>query len=109
MSLIDTNLASGTNSDTELNQILFVDSTINVLVYGATFTNLTASVIEVDIIFNDGSDRLLQTLKIPGGVGRFVNPSCLTSLTLSSGQALKLQSTTNNSFNYKVNGAERTL
>lgn len=108
MANIDKNLASGTNNTTTLNSILTVGSGRNVTIYGCIFTNLTANIITVSVYLNDGTDRLLDTVKIPGGSGVAFDVRRMKGVTLDANEIVKIQSTSTNSFNYKINGSERS-
>ena len=110
MAVTDINLGSGQISDTTLNTIYTVTSTVarGASLYSLVLTNTTANIITVDIYLNDGTDRLFKTVKIPAGSGNALNVKGIPGVTLSQNQIVKLQASSSDAFNYKLNGSQRT-
>lgn len=108
MATVDKNLASGNNANTNLNNILSVAQGRNIIIYSTVFTNTTSSIITVSIYIYDGTDRLYETVKIPAGSGKALDIKKMRGVTLEGNQIVKIQATSSNSFNYKINGAERS-
>lgn len=108
MATLDRNIASGNNSNTSLNTILTVNSGRNIIIYSCIFTNTTSNIITVSIYINDGTDRLYETIKIPAGSGKALDVKKMRGVTLEGNQIVKIQATSADSFNYKINGAERS-
>ncbi len=108
MAITDTNLGSGSNGNLDLNTILTVTSGRNIIIYSCIFTNTSSNIITVSIYINDGTDRLFETVKIPAGSGKALNVKKMQGITLEGNQIIKIQATSADSFNYKLNGAERS-
>lgn len=108
MATIDKNIASGNNDDTNLNTILTVGQGRNIIIYSCIFTNTTSNIITVSLYINDGTDRLYETIKIPAGSGKALDIKKARGITLEGNQIVKIQASSSDSFNYKVNGAERS-
>lgn len=107
MTTINSNLGSGTNSSTTLNSIYTLGVGRTAFINSLTFTNTTSNIITVNVYIFDGVDRLLQEVKIPAGAGKGVFVPLMSGATLSANQIIKIQAASADSFNYKVNGAER--
>lgn len=108
MATVDKNIASGNNASTSLNTILTVLQGRNIIIYSCIFTNTTSNIITVSIFINDGTDRLYETVKIPAGSGKALDVKKMRGVTLEGNQVIKIQATSSDSFNYKLNGAERS-
>lgn len=107
MTTINNNLGSGANADISLNSIYTLLQGRTAFINSLTFTNTTSNIITVSVYVFDGVDRLLQTVKIPAGEGKGVSVPLMRGVTLSANQIIKIQAASADSFNYKINGAER--
>lgn len=100
--MADTRLTSGTIAQTSITSVYTAPSE-PVRIYNITLTNNTANQITVSIYINNGASNLLfKTVKIPDGVGK--TKTIYEVSALQSGDIIKIQATSADSFNYHISG-----
>lgn len=100
----DFRLASGQVATTSLTTIYTFPASNQGRVYSFVLTNTTANTITASIYINDGTaDRLIKTVKIPGGSGK-TRAVYEVLGGYSGGDIFKVQAGSTDAFNYLVTG-----
>lgn len=98
-------LATGQTATIALTSIYTVNAG-EVVAPSLVLTNASANVIEASVYINDGSvDFLLETRKIPAGIGKNWQVFSLTSQRLNPLYQIKIQATTTDALNHHLSGS----
>ena len=104
------NLTAGAITSTTLTTIYTGPTGFNTVIRKFVLTNNSTESFTVDIFRNDGTaDFLYKRASIPGGIGRDVPIYVGEGIVVNSGDAIKLQASAANTFNYHLDGTEASL
>lgn len=105
MSRVPQSLAIGQTTSVAL-QTLFTVGNGEVVAPSLVLTNASSNVIDVSVFVNNGSaDFLIESRKIPAGVGKNWQVFSLTSQKLNGGFIVKIQATTTDALNHHLSGS----